>query len=156
MKSRFRRLESKRRFWFALSSPILVSRFEIDDAFFNRTGLERVEVVGLDLDCCWASPLALDVALLCKKNKKEERPTRAPPVAAPRWPYIYSIRFPSWMVIRIPSHWTRYFLPLLVSDLIKDIERAVYLELSLPLIGGILLDRRDELLYPELSYFLSW
>ena len=72
------------------------------------------------------------------------------------WPCIYSIRFPSWMVIRIPSHWTGYFLPLLVLDWIKDIERAVYLELSLPLIGGILLDRRDELLYPELSYFLSW
>ena len=25
-----------------------------DDAFFNRTGLERVGVVGLDLDGCWA------------------------------------------------------------------------------------------------------
>ena len=59
-------------------------------------------------------------------------------------------------MIRIPSHWTGYFLPLFVSDSIKDIERAVYLELSLPLIGGILLNLRDELLYPELSYFLSW
>ena len=26
----------------------------IDDAFFNRTGLERVGVVGPDLDCCRA------------------------------------------------------------------------------------------------------
>ena len=57
------------------------------------------------------------------------------------------------MVIRIPSHWTRYFLPLLISDSIKDIERAVYLELSLSLIGGIPLDLQDELLYRELSYF---
>ena len=54
-----------------------------NDAFFNRTGLERVGVVRLDLDCFWADPLALDVALLCKKNRKEEGPTRAPPVAAP-------------------------------------------------------------------------
>ena len=29
LKSRFRRSESKRRFWFVLSSPILVSRFEL-------------------------------------------------------------------------------------------------------------------------------
>ena len=34
------------------------------------------------------------------------------------------------MVIRILSHWTRYFLPLSVSDSIWDIERVVYLELS--------------------------
>ena len=34
----------------------------------------------------------------------------------------------------------RYFLPLLISDSIKDIESAVYLELSLSLIGGIPLD----------------
>ena len=30
----------------------------------------------------------------------------------------------------------RYFLPLLISDSIKDIESAVYLELSLPLLVG--------------------
>ena len=46
-----------------------------------------------------------------------------------------------------------YFLPLLISDSIKDIERAVYLELSLSLIGGIPLVLQDELLYRELSYF---
>ena len=37
----------------------------------------------------------------------------------------------------ILSHLMRYFLPLLILDSIKDIERAVYLELSLSLIGGI-------------------
>ena len=47
----------------------------------------------------------------------------------------------------------RYFLPLSISDLIKDIERAVYLELSLSLIGGISLVLQDALLYRELSYF---
>ena len=56
------------------------------------------------------------------------------------WPGIYSISFPSWMVIRILSHWTGYFLLLSVSDLIRDIERAVYLELSFFLIDGIQLD----------------
>ena len=50
--------------------------------FFNRTGLKCVGVVGPDLDCCWAGLQALDVALLCK-NKKEEGPARASPVAAP-------------------------------------------------------------------------
>ena len=43
-----------------------------------------------------------------------------------------------------------------VSDLIRDIERAVYLELSFFLIGGIRLDPEDELLYRELSYFPCW
>ena len=43
------------------------------------------------------------------------------------WPYIYSRCSTSWMVIRIHSHWMGYFLLLLVSDLVKDIERAVYL-----------------------------
>ena len=57
------------------------------------------------------------------------------------------------MVIRVLSHWTRYFLLLSVSDSIKDIERTVYLELSFFLIGGIRLDLQDELLYRELSYF---
>ena len=49
-----------------------------------------------------------------------------------------------------------YFLLLSVSDSIKDIERAVYLELSFFLIGGIRLDPQDELLYRELSYFPCW
>ena len=36
------------------------------------------------------------------------------------WPCIYSRCFTSWMVIKILSHWMRYFL-----DLIMDIESAV-------------------------------
>ena len=61
------------------------------------------------------------------------------------WHGIYSICFPSWMVIRILSHWTGYFLPLSVSDSIRDIEIVVYLELSYFLIGGIRLYLQDEL-----------
>ena len=40
------------------------------------------------------------------------------------WPCIYSRCFTSWMMIRIFSHLTRFFL---ISDLIMDIESAVYL-----------------------------
>ena len=69
------------------------------------------------------------------------------------WPGIYSICFPSWMVIRILSHWMGYFLLLSVSDLI---DRALYLELSFFLIGGIRLDPQSELLYRELCYFPCW
>ena len=61
------------------------------------------------------------------------------------WPCIYSRCFTSWMVIRILSHWMGYFLLLLISDSIKDIESAIYLELFLFLIGGISLDLQDEL-----------
>ena len=43
------------------------------------------------------------------------------------WPCIYSRCSTSWMVTRIRSHWMGYFLLLSVSDLEKDIERAVYL-----------------------------
>ena len=53
-----------------------------DDAFFNRTGLERVGVVGPVLDCWWVVMQALDMALLCK-NKKEGGSAGASPVAAP-------------------------------------------------------------------------
>ena len=45
------------------------------------------------------------------------------------------------------------FLSLSVSYSIRDIDKTVYLELSLSLIGGIRLDLQDELLYHELSYF---
>ena len=51
--------------------------------FFNRTGLERVGVVGPELELLWTGLKALDVALLCKKNKKEEGSAGASPVAAP-------------------------------------------------------------------------
>ena len=43
------------------------------------------------------------------------------------WACIYSRRSTSWMVTRIHSHWMRYFLLLSVLDLVKDIERIVYL-----------------------------
>ena len=94
------------------------------------------------------------MALLCK-NKKEGGSARASPVAAPmpksvsflekrecldcldclelaylspmRWSCIYSRCSTSWMVTWIHSHWMGYFLLLLVSDLVEDIERAVYL-----------------------------
>ena len=67
--------------------------------FSFGTGLERVGVVGQNLDCwraglqasgssglkydcCSAGLQALDVALLCKKNKKEGGSAGALPVAA--------------------------------------------------------------------------
>ena len=53
---------------------------------------------------------------------------------------VFIVCSPSWMVIKILSHWTGYFLSLSVSNSIRDIERAVYLELSLSLIDGIRLD----------------
>ena len=43
------------------------------------------------------------------------------------WACIYSRCSTSWMVTRIRSHWMRYFLLSSVSDLVKVIERAVYL-----------------------------
>ena len=52
------------------------------------------------------------------------------------WPCIYSRCSTSWMLIKIRSHLMRYFLSLSVSDLVKDIERAVYLGKSSFLIGG--------------------
>ena len=63
--------------------------------------------------------------------------------------------FPNWMAIRILSHWMRYFLPLLVSDPIRDIEGAVYLELSFSLIGKIRLDLQDELFIANYLIFLA-
>ena len=44
------------------------------------------------------------------------------------WPCIYSRCSTSWMVTWIHSHWMGYFLLLLVSDLVEDIERAFYLK----------------------------
>ena len=43
------------------------------------------------------------------------------------WSCIYSRCPTSLMVIRIRSHWLGYFLLLSISDLVMDIERAVYL-----------------------------
>ena len=56
-----------------------------DDAFFNRNWARacRGRWAGPGLMLGWAGLQALDVALLCKKNKKEEEPAGASPVAAP-------------------------------------------------------------------------
>ena len=48
-----------------------------------RAGLQAPGSSGLKFDCCSAGLQALDVALLCKKNKKEGGSARASPVAAP-------------------------------------------------------------------------
>ena len=40
--------------------------------FFNRTGLERVGVVRPEPGLLWIDMKVLNVALLCKKSKKEE------------------------------------------------------------------------------------
>ena len=71
------------------------------------------------------------------------------------WPDIYSVCFPNWMVIRILPHLMGYFLPLSVSDSIRDIEGAVCLELSFSLIGEIRLDLRDELFIVNYLIFLA-
>ena len=56
------------------------------------------------------------------------------------WPCIYSRCSISWTVTWIHSHWMGYFLFLLISDLVEDIERVVYLRSSSFLIGEISLD----------------
>ena len=45
-----------------------------------------------------------------------------------RWDGLVFIIYiiPNWRMIRIISHWMRYFLPLSILDLIRDIERVVY------------------------------
>ena len=50
--------------------------------FSIETGLERVRVVGPDLDRWWVSLQALDVSILCKKQERRGS-ARASPVAAP-------------------------------------------------------------------------
>ena len=50
--------------------------------FFNRTGLERVGVVGSDLDCSWDGLQALAL-LSSAKTRKKKGPAGASPVAAP-------------------------------------------------------------------------
>ena len=42
-------------------------------SFFNRTGLERVRVIGPDLDCCWASLQALALLSSAKTRRKKGR-----------------------------------------------------------------------------------
>ena len=53
-----------------------------DNAFFNRTGLERVGVVGLELGLLLDWSIGFGAALLYK-DKKEEGSARVSPVAAP-------------------------------------------------------------------------
>ena len=48
-----------------------------------RAGLQGPGSSGLKWDCCSTGLQALDVALLSKKNNREEGPARASPVAAP-------------------------------------------------------------------------
>ena len=45
-----------------------------------------------------------------------------------RWGGLVFIVYiiPNWRVVRIISHWMGYFLPLSISDLIRDIEGVVY------------------------------
>ena len=61
---------------------IFIIAFEYDDVFFNRTGLERVGVVGPELGLLLGWSTGSSVALLCK-NKKEEGSAGASLVAAP-------------------------------------------------------------------------
>ena len=42
------------------------------------------------------------------------------------WSSIYSRCLTSWMMTRICSHWMGYSLLLSISDLVMDIEGAVY------------------------------
>ena len=62
--------------------------------------------------------------------------------------------FPSWMVTRILSHWTGYFMPLSVSE-IRDIEGIIYLKLSFSLIGEIRLDLHNELFITNYLTFFA-
>ena len=45
-----------------------------------------------------------------------------------RWDDLVFIVYviPNWRVVRILSHWMRYFLALSISNLIRDIEGVVY------------------------------
>ena len=52
------------------------------DAFFNRTGLERVGVVGSEPGVLLDWSAGFDIVLLCK-DKKEEGSTEGSPVDAP-------------------------------------------------------------------------
>ena len=70
-------------------------RIICDDAFFNRTRLERVRVVGLEPGLLLDWSASFNAILLCK-DKKEEGSTRAWPVATlmpksvPRWEKRYT------------------------------------------------------------------
>ena len=141
--------------------------------------MERVGVVRLDWNFRWTGLQAPDMALLCKdKKEKKSRQGLCPwPLRClsqflserkdrllrgrmclrtfHRWDGLVFLVyvFPNWMVTRILSHWTKYFLPLSVSE-IRDIEGIVYLKLSFSLIGEIRLDMHDELFITNYLTFL--
>ena len=62
---------------------------------------------------------------------------------------------PNWRVVRILSHWMGYFLPLSISNLIRDIDGVVYRELSSFLIGEIRFDLHDKLFAVNYPIFLA-
>ena len=67
----------------------MILNFVIYDAFFNRTRLERVGVVGPELGLLLDWSIASGVALLCKDKKEGSTrvsPMDAPmPKSVPRW-----------------------------------------------------------------------
>ena len=73
----------------------MILNFVIDDAFFNRTGLKGVGVIGSELGLLLDWSTGSGAALLYK-DKKEERSARVSPVAAPmlksvpRWEKRYT------------------------------------------------------------------
>ena len=72
------------------------------------------------------------------------------------WPGIYSMRFSQFEGDKDFPHWMGYFLPLSVSNSIRDIEGVVYLELPFSLIGEIRLDMQDELFIANDLIFLAY
>ena len=86
----------------------------------------------------WAGPLALDAGLLCKSKKqrgsagarplplrclsqffldeRKDQLLRRRMFCVPFTDGVIAYAFSNWMVVRILSHWTKYFLPLSLSD----------------------------------------
>ena len=120
--------------------------------FSTGLGWSVLGSLSRNLGCCWAGLQALASLSSTKTRKKKGWrglrpwplrclsqffPTRKDRLLkvrmffvylSPRgWPDIYSVCFFGWMVIRILSHWMRYYLS--ISALIRDIEGAVYREL---------------------------
>ena len=119
--------------------------------FSTGLGWSVLGSLGRNQDCCWTDPQALALYSSAKTRKKKGRqglrlwplrclsqflPERKDRLLrglmffaylSPRgWPDIYSVCVPNWMVVRILSHLMGYFMSLSISDLIRDIEEAVY------------------------------
>ena len=60
-------------FFYYLLIYLIKSRLKLLMPFFNRTRLERVGVVGSDLDCCWADRQTLTLLSSVKTRKKKGR-----------------------------------------------------------------------------------